>query len=214
MNTLALLAGILLCLVVVNGRHLEENHEPNPLTDSLEHISDSIKKHGAEMRHRRKRWQANYGGYDFQVPNHGYPYPDRRGYDRNHEDLLPQVVKLLEEISVFLRRTPLAAPPPPQPIYIPYPVPYPVPQFGSCSDKGVKKPNISSRWPQMEDTNQNWGFVESNEDADYESGDGSRPISFDPIKPLRPMKRPAPKVEHGSNQMDVSQSSVQSQEGN
>ncbi|XP_026737560.1 uncharacterized protein LOC113500859 [Trichoplusia ni] len=199
MDTLALLAGILLCLVVVNGRHLEENHDPSPISDSLDH-GESMRKRGTDLRHRRKRWQANYG-YDYPVPSHGYPYADRREYDRNHQDLLPQIVKLLEEIAVYVRRAP-PPPPPPQPIYIPYPVPYPVPQFGACTDKAARKPNISTRFPEMEDTNQNWGFVESNEDADYESGDGARPISFDPIKPLRPMKRPAPKVEHGSKQMD------------
>ncbi|KGQ02607.1 hypothetical protein BBAD15_g12180 [Beauveria bassiana D1-5] len=56
------------------------------------------------------------------------------------------------------------------------------------------------------DTNRNWGPVfdeeedlEEVEDED-EEGDGSRPISFEPIKPSRPNSRPLPPVEHGSEQ--------------
>lgn len=206
MDTLALLAGILLCLVVVNGRHLDERHDPNPISDT-EDQNDGIKKRGADLtRHRRKRWQMNYG-YDYPIPGHGY-YPERREYDRNQQDLLPQIVKLLEEISLYVRR-PQPPPPPPQPIYIPYPVPYPVPQYGSCSDQGTKKPNVTNRFPAMEDTNQNWGFVDSNEEEIVDPNDGARPISFDPIKPIRPLKRPIPKVEHGSSQYDNQQPATQ-----
>ncbi|XP_075971802.1 uncharacterized protein LOC142973715 [Anticarsia gemmatalis] len=197
MDTLALLVGVLLCLAVVNARSFDDRRDTDPL---LEAEDEGVKKHGAE-RHRRRRWQMNYG-YDYPPPIHTY-YPERREYDRNQQDLLPKIVKLLEEISVYVKR-PQPPPSPPQPIYIPYPVPYPVPQYGPCTptNTNVKKPNITSRFPEMEDTNQNWGFV-LNEDENDDS-DGSRPISFDPIKPLRPMKRPAPKVEHGSLQAESS----------
>lgn len=203
MNTLTLLLGVLLCLVVVYARRLEERTDADPFSDVADQ-NDGLRKHGADQtRHRRRRWQMNYG-YDYPLPpNYNYNYPDRRDYDRNQQDLLPQIIKLLEEIAVYVKRPP-PPPPPPQPIYIPYPVPYPVFQNAPCSDKDMKKPNISTRFPEMEDTNQNWGFVTSNEDNSDDTNDGARPISFDPIKPVRPLKRPTPKVEHGSFQGDVS----------
>lgn len=201
MNAITLIAVVLLCLSIVNGRSFDDRREPEKLSE-IE--NDGIKTHNTQMRHRKRRWQGNYG-YDYPAPIPPY-YPERRDYDRNQQDLLPKIVRLLEEISAYVRHP--QPPPPPQPIYIPYPVPYPVPQYIACtsstSSTSSKNPNVTIRFPDMEDTNQNWGIVvdeENNEDI----GDGSRPISFDPIKPKRPMKRITPKVEHGSVQSDSQQ---------
>lgn len=198
MHTLTVLLIVIICMGEVYPRHvLDDINESDMLSPDK---NDGIRKHTSDQnRHRRRRWQANYG-YDYPLPPPHY-YPERRDYDRNQQDLLPQIVKLLEEISTYIRRP--QPPPPPQPIYIPYPVPYPVPQYTSCTENATKKPTIHNRFPVMEDTNQNWGFVTDEKDETDDLPD-SRPISFDPIKPLRPMKRPSPKVEHGSSAGQVS----------
>nr|WED40945.1 putative silk protein 2 [Ephestia kuehniella] len=198
------LMGLLLCFTIVSCRHYNAKENTEESSDETEHIAKAREFAANQMRHhRRKRWQSNYG-YDYPPPP-PYPlpyYPDRRDYDRNNQDLLPQILRLLDEISSYIKRPP----PPPQPIYVPYPVPYPVPQVCSCAvpTNGSKNPNVDKRLrPTLEDSNQNWGLVDSNDDADYEDGgDGSRPISFDPIKPKYPMQRPPPKVDHGSTQED------------
>lgn len=67
-------------------------------------------------------------------------------------------------------------------------------------------PNVENRWPEMEDERQNWGLVTNDSDRTpnpQDDGDGSRPISFEPIRPNRPMSRPAPPVEHGSVEGDA-----------
>lgn len=198
MDSLALLVGVLLCLAVVNGRGFGDGYErqdPSLLSDAED---QGPKHHTAESRHRRRRWQMNYG-YDYSPPY----YPERRDYDRNQQDLLPRIVKLLEEISVYVKRA--QSPPQPQPIYVPYPMPYAVPQVSyvpGCSCTPAKTPNVTVRFPQMDDTNQNWGFVKNDAENNGPIHDFARPISFDPIKPIRPMQRPAPSVEHGSQQPD------------
>lgn len=202
MNTLIALLIVSICMGEVYPRQfLDEGNDPDLLSSDQK---DGVRKHSSEVnRHRRRRWQANYGAYDYALQAPHY-YPERRDYDRNQQDLLPQIVKLLEEISAYVKR-PQLPPPPPQPIYIPYPVVYPIPKFSPCSENSentTKKPSIHNRFPVMEDTNQNWGFVIDKDDETDDFSNG-RPISFDPIKPIRPMKRPAPKVEHGSS-MDVS----------
>ncbi|XP_013200738.1 uncharacterized protein LOC106143247 [Amyelois transitella] len=195
--------GIILCITAVSCRHYNAQENSGDTSDETEHITKAREFAANQMRHRRKRWQSNYG-YDYAPPPpYNLPYyPDRRDYDRN-QDLMPQILRLLDEISNYIKRPP---PPPPQPIYVPYPVPYPVPQLCSCAapSNGSNNPNVNNRLrPPLEDSNQNWGLVESNDESDYEDGgDGSRPISFDPIKPKYPLQRPAPKVEHGSTQGD------------
>ncbi|KAM3967242.1 uncharacterized protein ACR2FA_011583 isoform 1-T2 [Aphomia sociella] len=208
MNALILFFGLLLCMVVVSGRHYNDRVDTEELSDETDHIGKARDLAANQMRHRRRRWQSNYG-YDYPPPPIPY-YPDRREYERpNQQDLIPQILRLLDEISSYVKRPP--PPPPPQPIYIPYPVPYPVPQQCFCQTKGTKDktptdvtPDVGKRLkPDIEDERQNWGIVESNTDSDYDDlGDGSRPISFDPIKPKRPMLKPAPKVEHGSSQAE------------
>lgn len=203
MKSVIVLLGLALCLVAVNARHYtdrieNEKRSDDDLTENAEPARDY---RGGQMRHRRKRWQMNYG-YDYPPPPNPY-YPERRDYDRNQE-LIPQIWRLLDEISAYVRRPP---PPPvlPQPIYVPYPVPYPVPQNCTCNVKIVSQPNVTKRFPDFEDINQNWGIADTNEEVDEEDdGDGSRPISFEPIKPKTPMTRPQPEVEHGSDQATVS----------
>ncbi|XP_063824309.1 uncharacterized protein LOC135073967 isoform X2 [Ostrinia nubilalis] len=72
------------------------------------------------------------------------------------------------------------------------------------SDDEASQGQRRKRWPEMDDERQNWGIVmngtEPVEEPVEDVGDGSRPISFDPITPIRPMNRPAPPVEHGSSQ--------------
>lgn len=198
MNTLALLFSVLLCLAIVNCRSFEDRHAK----DLSEADDGGLKTHGSEHRHRRRRWQANYG-YDYRPSMPPY-YPDARDYDRNQQqDLLPKIVRLLEEISDYIKRPQANIPPIqqlPQPVYIP--VPYIIPQFVPCTATSAQNPNISSRFPEMEDTNQNWGFVPSNQIGRLPAGDGSRPISFEPIRPQGPMMRPPPAVEHGSVQAE------------
>lgn len=205
MNTTVLLLAGLLSVVLVNGRHFEDRNQPENV-DEEQFETRKYRERSGEQRHRRKRWQMAYG-YDLQP--HSY-YPDRRNnYDRN-EDILPQIFKLLDELSDYVKKNQQQPPPPPppQPIYIPYPVPYPVPQYINCKPKIENKPNITqpsrAGFGGMEDVNQNWGFVTNdNEDYEDDGNDGARPISFDPIKPKNFLMRPPPKVDHGTTQEEV-----------
>ncbi|XP_028027321.1 uncharacterized protein LOC114240836 [Bombyx mandarina] len=200
MNKFTLVLGFLLLIAVVNARHYGDRRDSGSSGDDDEQ-SDFKKERDYPTlnRHRRRRWQLNYG-YDYQPPRH---YTERRDYYQNQQDLIPQIFRLLDELAVEVRRQP-PPPPPPQPIYIPYPVPYYVPQYVPCNVNQTKKPDIKQRFPDMEDTNQNWGFATSNE-SDYDDGlDGKRPISFDKIRPKGVIKRPAPPVEHGSSQNEAS----------
>ncbi|XP_046963068.1 uncharacterized protein LOC124532287 [Vanessa cardui] len=61
-------------------------------------------------------------------------------------------------------------------------------------------PALPNRFPDLEDTQQNWGIVSGNESNVNVEGDGNRPISFDPIVPQAPIDIPVPPVEHGSVQ--------------
>nr|AXY94852.1 GMPiso00278 [Galleria mellonella] len=205
MNTVTILFGILLCTAAANSRQYNDRVDTEVTSDELDHIGKARDEAANKMRHRRRRWQSSYG-YDYPPPPIPY-YPDRREYERpnQQQDLLPQILRLLDEISIYAKRPP----PPPQPIYVPYPVPYPVPQQCICQAKGTTEktptqvtPDVDKRIkPEIEDERQNWGIVDSNTDSEYDdNGDGSRPISFEPIKPKRPMQRPPPDVDHGSSQ--------------
>ncbi|XP_026755445.1 uncharacterized protein LOC113515440 [Galleria mellonella] len=205
MNTVTILFGILLCTAAANSRQYNDRVDTEVTSDELDHIGKARDEAANKMRHRRRRWQSSYG-YDYPPPPIPY-YPDRREYERpnQQQDLLPQILRLLDEISIYVKRPP----PPPQPIYVPYPVPYPVPQQCICQAKGTTEktptqvtPDVDKRIkPEIEDERQNWGIVDSNTDSEYDdNGDGSRPISFEPIKPKRPMQRPPPDVDHGSSQ--------------
>jgi hypothetical protein len=197
MKKLTVLLGVLLYLVAVEARHVEKSDNEKQINEAIETVGSVRELRAGEMRHRRKRWQMNYG-YDYPPLPNPY-YPERRDYDRNQE-LIPQILRLLDEIAVYVKR-PNQPQIVPQPIYVPYPVPYPIPQNCQCNDQRPVNPNVTIRFPEMEDTNQNWGLTDTNQDVPADDGnDGARPISFDPIKPIRPMKRPPPKVEHGTTQ--------------
>ncbi|KAJ0178709.1 hypothetical protein K1T71_005484 [Dendrolimus kikuchii] len=217
MNTIVLLLAGLLCVVVVNGRHYEDGNQPDNVEDQ-QFEARRYRERSGEQRHRRRRWQMGYG-YDYQPHSH---YPERRNsYDRN-EDYVPQIFKLLDDLSDLLKRNQQPSPPPPpQPIYVPYPVPYPVPQYINCKptttdrtedNKNEEKnqtvtgvpPRINVPGPIMEDERQNWGII-TNDNMDYEDdgNDGARPISFDPIKPKIILTRPPPEVDHGSSQAEA-----------
>ncbi|XP_028173829.1 uncharacterized protein LOC114362571 [Ostrinia furnacalis] len=204
MKSLAVFLCLALCIIAIHARHYNDRIENEKRDDELTDNVESTKDYRGQTRHRRKRWQMNYG-YDYPPPPNPY-YPDRRDYDRNQE-LIPQIWRLLDEISTYVRRPAY----PPAPIYVPYPVPYPVPQNCTCNVQMAPTPNVTKRFPDMDDINQNWGIAETNEEedvADEDGNDGTRPISFDPIKPKTPMLRPQPEVEHGSNQANVKQERV------
>ncbi|RVE54140.1 hypothetical protein evm_001263 [Chilo suppressalis] len=201
MKSLTVYLAVLLCLVTVQARHSDKNENERSVDgEQIEGISTIRDYRAGQMRHRRKRWQMNYG-YDYPVPPNPY-YPNRRVFE-NEQDLIPKILRLLDEIADYVKRPPL--PPPPQPIYVPYPVPYPVPQNCTCNVQLTTNPNVTKRFPEIEDPNQNWGIVDTNAEAleKDDPNDGARPISFEPIKPQRPMRRPTPAVEHGSTQADT-----------
>ncbi|XP_075971803.1 uncharacterized protein LOC142973716 [Anticarsia gemmatalis] len=177
---------------------------------------------------RQKRYYNPYG-YGFPPINPViYPNYNRRDEFTNpgnfgYEDPLIQIHRRVQEIADIVRQ-----PPPPQIPHVPifYPVLF-IPQFDCrCNPTNAQpsettpgSPNVTSRFPDMEDERQNWGFVvnnnngnnNNNEDDDEE--DYSRPISFDPIKLDRPNARPPPPVEHGTVQDDAS-GSRNPQQGN
>ncbi|CAG9795253.1 unnamed protein product [Diatraea saccharalis] len=190
---------VLLCIFGVHARNTDKNERERSLNQQIDDISSIRDYRAGQMRHRRKRWQMNYG-YDYPVPPNPY-YPNRRVYE-NEQDLIPKILRLLDEIADYVKRPP--PPPAPQPIYVPYPVPYPIPQNCTCNVRVSAVPNITRRFPVLEDSNQNWGIVDTNAEAleKDDPNDGARPISFEPIKPSRP-QRPPPKVEHGSTQEDI-----------
>lgn len=193
---------------MVNARHYGDLNNEEALENEEETLRRP-KEHNGPARHRKKRWQMGYG-YDYPPPRN--QYSDIRDYDRSNQELL-HITRLLEEISAFIRRP--QPPPPPQPIYIPYPMYFNYPQIPGApcncvpqngTQAGGKVPIVAENRNKFKDMdpNQNWGLVVSNEN-DYDDGsDGSRPISFDPIVPKQLMKRPVPKVDHGSKQASVS----------
>ncbi|KAI5631039.1 hypothetical protein NE865_16247 [Phthorimaea operculella] len=189
MNTHLFLLGLLLCLAAVTARHTDpvENSETEPNNNG----NNRAKGNG----HRRKRYHMSYG-YDYQPPATPFYYPPRRESNDRNQDLLPEIYRLLDEISNYIRRPP--PPPQPQPIYIPYPVPYPMCncEANNNVNKKMEKPTITSRFPDMDDTNQNWGIIDDSTTED--EGDGARPLSFVPIQSKRPMKRPPVALEHGT----------------
>lgn len=134
------------------------------------------------------------------------------------EDPLEQIQRRLHDLASFVRQP---EPPPPPPTHFPFflPVIY-IPQYGcDCKSDDTTKPSSQpdkpqtprpennqtdpdpdKRFPDLSDDRQNWGFVTNESDTEYDDDEFSRPISFDPIQPNRPLMRPAPPVDHGSNQ--------------
>lgn len=177
---------------------------------------------------RHKRW---YDPYPFGVPpfnpfiNPGFNKRDEGSNTGYYgEDPLAQIHRRIQEIATFVRQPQPQPPPMPQyPIYLP--VLFIPPGDCNCNNENqnpiTPKPNgpvttnnndgdstdtttpgVVSRWPEMEDNRQNWGFVMNESDSE-EGVEFTRPISFDPIRLNKPM-RPPPPVEHGSVQSDSS----------
>lgn len=201
MNKLLLLFGVLICLVAVSARH-----NVDQTADEVSDDQDILNLKPRERRsgHRKRRWQSSYG-YDYPQPS--FYYPERRD-DRNNQETIQNIYRLLEDISSYLRRIP-PPPPPPQPIYIPYPVA--VTTKVSCTPQSKTPQNSSdpdvgprNTFTDSMDQNRNWGIV-APQPIDVGNGnDGARPISFVPLVPRQFMSRPAPEVEHGSQQASVS----------
>ncbi|KOB67243.1 Uncharacterized protein OBRU01_17675 [Operophtera brumata] len=195
MNKIILLFGVFLCLVAVNARHHGHRNEEDLADEQDETLrpKEHISRH---IRRRRNR-------YDY-YPSPSY-FPERRD-DRDNQETLQQIYRLLEDIATQLRRTP-PPPPPPQPIYIPYPMAFPMQVTCNTPQNTTQYPTPNGRFPAMEDINQNWGQSRPAEQYDDES-DGARPISFEPVRPKQIMRRPAPEVDHGSQQVSVSEAPV------
>lgn len=205
MQTYTIIFGFLLCLAASNAWNFERRNTASEVDDHVD-TARRAREHTPNQRHKRRSWHSSYG-YDYPQPPNPF-YQNRRDYEQQNQDLIPQIWRLLDEISSYVKRPQLPAQP--QPIYIPYAVPYPVPQTCKCitntapnDDKNI---TFGNRFKGMEDE-QNWGLVDSNE-GDDDEGDGSRPISFAPLVPKRPSKRPAIKVEHGSQQSGSSGASA------
>lgn len=196
MKSLLVFLVLALFAIAVQARHYTDKietdkHKEDDLTQNADSGRDS---RDGQMRHRRKRYNYNLNyGHDYPPPPY---YIDRREYDRNQE-LMPQIWRLLDEISAFVRR------PPPQPlpqvVYVPYPVPYPFAQKCQCNAQSTNV-TAETRFPTLEDPNQNWGFTNTNQNEEDDGTDGSRPISLEPIRPQIVTERPQKEVDHGSEQ--------------
>lgn len=173
MKSLTALLSLALCVAVIGPSYAK----PSANADHQEHQDENL------IRHRPKRQYPIYGRHQ------------QWQYERREErDLLPEILRLLQDITDQLRRPP---PPPPPPIYVPYPIQYPTPVYCKCGDRSVV--NISSRWPEMEDKRQNWGYDDTDEvEEDY--GINARPIDFSRVPPPSSTSRPPPKVNHGTQQ--------------
>lgn len=166
---------------------------------------------------RQKRFFNHYG-YGFPPMNPViYPNRDNQYGQYGYEDPIVQIERRLQDIAGIARTSNynFNVPPPLPPgghfpilfpiIFIPYvsckctPNQTPGNQTQPPKSNGTN-PDLSTRFPVLEDENQNWGPVTNGTETDYQEEDFTRPISFDPILPERPMNRPPPNVEHGSSQ--------------
>lgn len=193
-------------------------------------VEESKKDGNTTETQRQKRFYNHYGYGFPPISPVQYPTYNKRDQASDLgvygiDDPLSQIHRRLQEIASFTRQpSPLLPPPVPTHFQFYFPVIF-VPQHCACGpntdipnrptvkpditqpatqppvDGETTTPNIFSRLPEMEDERQNWGLV-VNETDDYDSigEDFSRPISFDPIVLNSSMSRPAPPVEHGSNQ--------------
>lgn len=183
-------------LYLVSARNLHDLSEDQDVEGTDEHdLLKNIKDSSSNpMRHRRKSRQSFYGNSPYYYDN------TVRDYLHNQDEMLNRIVRLLDELVIYSRRPP-APPPQPQIVYIPYPMPYPVPQYRKCLQT-PSKVNFTDRIPDLEDPNMNWGLVPVEVEDDDDGNDGTRPVSFDPVKTDEPVPAPPP-VEHGSQQAGV-----------
>ncbi|XP_047528586.1 uncharacterized protein LOC125065157 isoform X1 [Vanessa atalanta] len=179
-------------LCFVNGRNLHDFDEDRDtdISDSIDLVKNIRDSNSNQMRHRRKSRQSYY---DFSP----YYYDNRREYVRHQDEMLNRIIRLLDEISLYVKRPP-TPPPPPQVIYVPYPVPYPMPQVRPCTEKPAIV-NLTDKWPDMDDINMNWGLVPEEIEEKDDGSDGARPVSFVPMETNESVPIPPP-VEHGSSQ--------------
>lgn len=180
--------------------------DDSKLENSPEQIEDKLNT--AETT-RQKRYYNPYGFPPFNPLL--YPNPNIR--DFGLEDPLSQIHRRVQDIANTVRQPP---PPPIPQVPFFFPILF-VPPFDcrcdpinsqptgpSVLNNNNTSPDVTNRFPEMEDERQNWGAVvnntgiSENDDQDY-----SRPISFDPIRLNRPNARPPPPVEHGTLQGDA-----------
>lgn len=166
---------------------------------------------------RQKRFY-NYYGYGFPPMNPViYPNRDDQYGQYGYEDPILQIQRRLQDIAAISRASNYNANvQPPFPFGSHFPILFPVIfiPYVNCEctpnetpgnqtqppNENTTNPDVFTRFPQMEDENQNWGLVANDTDNEEEGEDFTRPISFEPILPNRPISRPPPSVEHGSSQ--------------
>ncbi|XP_026497020.2 uncharacterized protein LOC113401354 [Vanessa tameamea] len=201
---------------------LDSQNLPNEVTDQ------SSVENESENNQRQKRFYdyPGFGYPPFGLPP-SFPYLGQSHYskrdesqntgDYGTEDALKLIFNRLQGILSDVRHQ---TQPPPQQSSIPAFIPVLfIPHAGcSCttnsqvpsrpvngndhrkSDQETTTPALPNRFPDFEDTQQNWGIVSGNESNVNVEGDGNRPVSFDPIIPQTPIDIPVPPVEHGSVQ--------------
>lgn len=188
-----------------------ELETPLSLTEENEDSTDTI------QGQRQKRF-FNYYGYGFPPMNPViYPNRDDQYGQYGYEDPIVQIQRRLQDIAAIARTSNYNLNVQPFPFGGQFPILFPVIfiPYVNCGctpnqppDNQTQVPNengtypdLSTRFPQMEDENQNWGvFVNGTEVTDNQEEDFTRPISFVPVLPDRPTSRPPPAVEHGSSQ--------------
>ncbi|XP_073943029.1 uncharacterized protein [Choristoneura fumiferana] len=179
--------------------------KPEQLAES--EVEDTASPQGQ----RQKRWY-DFGGFGFPPPiSPVYPNFVKRDESQSTgvyglvEDPVSQVFRRIQNLA---RQPPYHPPLPPQfPIYLP--VLY-LPQPCNCNPQTPLQPDknngttpdINSRFPEMEDKRQNWGYVIDDDEDKDDRIFASRPIDFGSIKPNRTLSRPPPPVEHGTVQGD------------
>lgn len=188
-------------------------------------LAESIRDATEDKPGQREKRFYNYFDYnnDFNV-NSDLLIPFRKNIQRRHpaynsfgnygsQDPLDLILTKLQEIAND--RTYL----PPRPIPVPYPTYIPViyvPKITcDCSSNDFNNkprpennktiPDFTDRFPDMDDISQNWGPTQDNSENDYSDDEGSRPLSFTPVKLDEPLSRPPPPVEHGSVQAGLEQ---------
>ncbi|XP_063377356.1 uncharacterized protein LOC134664572 [Cydia fagiglandana] len=187
---------------------------PTPLEESTLESTDTSGQ-------RQKRWY-DFGGFAGVPPLITPAYPTFVKRDDSLstgvyglvDDPLSHVYRRLHDIASVARQ-PAFPPSFPSsfPIYLP--VLY-LPQPCNCNQQpkptnnqnGSQPDSINNRFPDMEDTRQNWGYV-VNDDEDNDDGqDVRRPINFDVIRPNNTVTRRPPPVEHGTVQGDGTLNSI------
>lgn len=172
---------------------------------------------------RQKRW---YHYPNFEVPPiYTAPLPS---FSYETEEPFRQIYRKIKDISSLVRQSSQPALPWQTSAQFYLPVIF-VPQFSECkcpppNNRPTSSPDFTTpvpsnppvapdvpgnpnvtvvnRFPEMEDSRQNWGIAGDENDPGEE--EYNRPLSFDPVPPPTPTSRPPPPVEHGSIQAGLS----------